>query len=461
MQTTQHTGIRPVHETRYLTVWRWHFYAALYVIPFLVILSLSGLVMMWTAALTGMNGERLAVVPAGAAIPVSALEAAATAAVPGGVAQTYLEPLGSDRVALFRVAGPEGDRMIALDPYTAAIIADSPADDGWYQFASNIHGTLLIGTAGDRLIEIAASLGLVVIASGLWLHWPRGGSWRRALAPALRLSSRGGWKALHGAIGLWSSALALVFLLTGLSWTGVWGEKIVQAWSTFPAEKWDAPLSDETHAKMNHGAMKDVPWGLEQTKMPASGSLAGTTGIEGPVTLDAVVAFARELGFDGRFQIAMPQEATGVWTISHDSMSKDGTDPRGDRTLHIDRYSGKVLADIGFAQYSLPAKAMAAGVAFHEGDMGVWNLALNTVFCLAMVALPVSGVVMWWRRRPARATRLAAPPAVAGGAFWWGGAAMVIALGLVFPLGGAAMLGIVLLDRMVLSLVPSLREMLS
>jgi hypothetical protein len=37
----------------------------------------------------------------------------------------------------------------------------------------------------------------------------------------------------------------------------------VQAWNTFPAEKWDAvPLSDATHAEMNHGAAKEVPWTL-------------------------------------------------------------------------------------------------------------------------------------------------------------------------------------------------------
>ena len=41
---------------------------------------------------------------------------------------------------------------------------------------------------------------------------------------------------------------------------------------------------------MNHGALQEVPWALEQTKMPLSGSDAGWPEPEGaPVNLDSVV----------------------------------------------------------------------------------------------------------------------------------------------------------------------------
>ena len=132
-------------------------------------------------------------------------------------------------------------------------------------------------------------------------------------------------------------------------------------------------------------------------------------------------------------QFALPGDAGGVWTISHDSMSNDGPDPTADRTIHIDRYTGNVLADVRYSDYSAYAKAMAWGIAFHEGDMGLWNLVLNTLFCLSMIFLPVSGLVMWWKRRPERAFRLAAPPAPQGMAVWWGAAALVVVLGAAFP----------------------------
>src|SRR5690606_19391630 len=98
--------------------------------------------------------------------------------------------------------------------------------------------------------------------------------------PDLRLRGRGLWKELHATAGAVVGILLLFFLVSGLSWTGIWGERFIQAWSTFPAEKWDnVPLSDDTHAKMNHGALKEVPWALEQTKLPESGSQAGAAGL--------------------------------------------------------------------------------------------------------------------------------------------------------------------------------------
>ena len=463
MVSTTDDVARAATERRYFTVWRWHFYCSLYVFPFLMMLAVTGLIMLWISAMTELNGERTKVVPGEVPMAVSALEAAAEAAVPGGAAVTYIEPMGPDRVAVFQVAGEAGDVTVLLDPYTGAVVESFPWRAGWYDFATEIHGTLLIGDLGDWLIEAAASLGVILVVTGVWLHWPRGrSSWREALLPRLTLTSRGAWKALHGAVGMWMSGLLLIFLISGLSWAGIWGGKMVQAWSTFPAEKWEAvPLSDKTHAEMNHGAAKDVPWGLEQTPLPESGSLAGKQAVTDVVDIDGVAGFARSLGFDGRFQLAIPQEETAVWTISHDSMSNDGPDPSADRTIHVDQYTGHVLADVGYADYSPWAKAMAYGIAFHEGDMGAWNLALNTVFCLSMIFLPVSGLVMWWKRRPEGAFRLAAPPAPQGLAFWWGAAALVVVLGIAFPLGGAAIAAVIVLDLVLLRQVPALRRVLS
>ncbi|MDO9639563.1 MAG: PepSY domain-containing protein [Pseudotabrizicola sp.] len=445
----------------YFIAWRWHFYAGLYVIPFLIMLAVTGLIMLWISALSDIHGERGIVPVSGAPMAVSALQTLAEAAVPGGVAQQYLEPLAADRVAVFKVAAADTATAVVIDPYSGAIVDTFPWRAGWYDFAKDIHGTLLIGDLGDTLIEAAASLGILLVVSGVYLHWPRKAGLRQMLVPDLSLRGRGWWKSLHGAVGIWMSVVMLVFLISGLSWAGVWGERMVQAWNTFPAEKWSAPLSDATHASMNHGAAKEVPWALEQTPLPLSGALVGQRAITAPVDLDSVVGFARTLGFAGRFQLNLPQGADGVWTISHDSMSNDGNDPWRDRTLHIDQYTGNVLADVGYADYSAYARAMAWGIAFHEGDMGAWNIALNTLFCLSMIFLPVSGLVMWWKRRPERALRLAAPPRPRDLPFWKTAAAVVVGLGVLFPLGGALMLGIIVLDRLVVRHVPGLRVALS
>jgi uncharacterized iron-regulated membrane protein len=142
-------------------------------------------------------------------------------------------------------------------------------------------------------------------------------------------------------------------------------------------------------------------------------------------------------------------------------MSNDSPDPTSDRTVHLDRYTGKVLADVRYADYSLGGKAMAVGIAFHEGDLGWWNVALNTAFCLSIVFLAVSGVVMWWKRRPAGAGRLVAPPRPAELPLWKGAVVVGLFLCLAFPLVGLTLLAVLAIDVLLIQNVPALRRAFS
>ena len=251
------------------------------------------------------------------------------------------------------------------------------------------------------------------------------------------------------------------FLISGLSWAGIWGGKFVQAWSQFPAEKWDnVPLSDETHASMNHDR-REVPWALEQTPMPASGGDVGADGVSGDVTLNAVDQLAREIGFDGRYQMNLPQGDTGVWTLSRDSMNTDSPDPTSDRTVHIDRHTGKILADVRYEDYSLAGKAMAVGIALHMGTLGLWSVLANTVFCLSVLFMCASSVVLWWKRRPAKAGRLSAPPMPQELPLWQGAALVGLGISMAFPMAGLALLIALTVDVFVLSKLPKLRQSLT
>jgi uncharacterized iron-regulated membrane protein len=299
----------------YFLAWRWHFYAGLYVIPFVLLLAVTGTMMVWFSAIAPEYGERLRIA-AGDPLPVQAQAEAALAPYPGGTVTQYIAPWGPENPALFRVAPAEGAaRMLAVNPQDGTILRDMEHGATWEEWADHLHGELMqTGAAkawGDFFIEVAASLALLLVATGLYMAWPRGRGLRAMLVPDLAASGRPFWKSLHGVLGTWLSLVLVFFLISGLSWAGIWGGKFVQAWSTFPAEKWDnVPLSDATHAGMNHTAAEEVPWALEQTPMPESGSDAGVTGVpQGqPVTLETVAALARTLGFDGRFQLAVPAD---------------------------------------------------------------------------------------------------------------------------------------------------------
>lgn len=445
----------------YFAAWRWHFYAGLFVIPFLSILAITGASMLWIAWIDGRDGERTLVIPQEIVAPVSHQAAAAIAAIPNGTLKQYVAPRTHDVAALFRVDHDGDATMIAVDPYTAQVVETFPRRSGWYDFVDNIHSNLMLGVTGDRLLETAASLTLVLIATGLYLLWPRGTGWRGALVPRFG-RGRAVWKSLHGVVGIWLSFFLVFFLVSGLAWSGVWGGKMIQTWNQFPAEKWDnVPLSDDIHASMNHDR-REVPWALEQTPMPASGGDAGSAGVvHGAVTLDTVDTLAREIGFDARYQLNVPQSATGVWTLSRDSMNTDSTDPMSDRTVHVDQFTGKILADVRFEDYSLAGKAMAVGIALHMGTLGFWSVIANSIVCLSVLFLCVSSIVLWWKRRPINAGRLSAPPMPKELPLWQGAVLVGLAVSMAFPMAGFALLFVLAFDVLILSRFPKLRHSLT
>jgi uncharacterized iron-regulated membrane protein len=471
---TDNTAAAPIAPARaetgldklYFAAWRWHFYAGLFVVPFLLMLAVTGFFMMLFTTYLPEYGDRIAVTPGGAPLSIADQSAAALGAVPGaiGIAQ-YIAPYGPANPALFEVADAADGMVVAINPYTGEVLRQTVSGDTWNLFFERIHGTLMIGDAGDRLIEMAASLGLLLVVTGLFLVWPRkAGGVRAMLVPNLAASGRGWWKSLHQTVGAWSAVILVLFLVTGLAWAGIWGGRYVQAWSTFPAEKWDAvPLSDKTHESLNGNGEKQVPWGLEQTPLPASGSAAGVALLpEGTVIdLAAMERIARTLGIEGRFRATPPTDATGVWTISQNSMSYDGASPTRDRTVHIDQYTGRILADVRYGDYTPAAKAMAVGIALHEGQVGLWNFALNALFCVAIVFACISGVVMWWKRRPEGAVRLAAPPLPADVPMVKGVILVALTLSLAFPMLGVTLLAVLALDVLVLSPIPALKRLVS
>ena len=445
----------------YFRAWRWHFYSGLFVVPFLLTLALSGLVMVYFTGFQSRLGDLVYVQPQSTAQAVTVQAKAVYAQFPDAKLKEYIAPKSPDLAAWFIVARGDATDAVAVDPYTAKVIKSVDKDGSGFAWARKIHASLLLGDTGKRIMEAAAGLGIVMIMTGLYLFWPRDGkTWAQALVPEWQASGRRWWKSLHSSLGMWISLVLFSFLLTGMSWTEVWGGKFVQPWGTFPAAKWDAvPSSDLTHASLNSAEIRDVPWGLEQTPLPQSGSDAGVAGVAAgePVNLDGVAALGKRLGFTGQFHINVPQDEKGVYTLSADTMSGDLTNPFQDRTVHVDRYTGRVLAEAAFADYSVVAKGMAIGIALHQGDIGLWSAWANVLFCLAIVLLCVSGIVMWWKRRPVGAGRLGAPMMPTEAKLWKGGVLVMVLTGMAFPLAGIAMVLAFVLDTITSAAIPAVR----
>ncbi len=157
----------------YRAAWRWHFYAGLYVIPFFIMLALTGIAMMWIAFFDGRDGEYTAVIPQETTAAVSVQAQSALAAFGGGDVMHYTAPRDAQTAAMFRVETDAGTMIAVVDPYTAQVIDTFPRGAGYYDMMDNIHGELMLGVVGDRMVEIAASLAVILVVTGLYMWWPR------------------------------------------------------------------------------------------------------------------------------------------------------------------------------------------------------------------------------------------------------------------------------------------------
>ena len=172
---------------------------------------------------------------------------------------------------------------------------------------------------------------------------------------------------------------------------------------------------------------------------------ARTSGPAAPgITLQAVVDTATARQVEAGYSITLPTTATGVFTIA-----VFADDPRNDATLHVDQYTGTVLADVRWQHYSNVARATEMGVMLHEGKLfGPLNQIVMLLVCLMILLSSVSGLVIWWKRRPQGG--LGVPPLRHDLPTWKTGVAIMLALAIAFPLVGASLIAVWGLDRLLL-----------
>lgn len=447
-------------KAHYAAVWRWHFYAGLYVAPFLVLLALSGLVMLAKEPLERWQlGAMQRNVGEGPPISHQArLDAVQTAYFHQAKPLRY-QP-GRDAGEATRVTLNIGDRpfSVYVDAATGEIRGRVEDSRRIGELAHCVHGTLLMGTWGDRLIEIAASLGILLIGSGLYLWFPGAFRFRwpsRRAGGGPRLA----WRGFHRTTGALLAPVLAFYLLSGLAWTGVWGEKLVQGWASLGAAQ--APPgggSPSHHEALNSGSGKVVPWNLEQTPLPSS---APHSHGHAAISLDDAIAAAQQQGIGDRFWVGLPTDHAGVFTVGQTALNGDIEDPTRELLVHLDQHTGAVVGRVSFSDYGAVAKGMAAGVPLHMGSLGPWNLAAAILVCLAVLALAASGLVSWWRRRPAGAGRLGAPPGPVPARVPVGMWVLLALFAMLFPLGGAALVAVALLDWALVSRLPALGRLLS
>lgn len=130
--------------------------------------------------------------------------------------------------------------------------------------------------------------------------------------------------------------------------------------------------------------------------------------------------------------------------------------PWAQQTLHIDQYSGKVLADLGWKDYGSLGKLISLGIAFHQGEFGLISQLFILALVIGIVMIAVSGFVMWWKRRPKG--KLGAPSLPENFKMLKVVAIIILVFSIFFPLVGLSLIMVWILDWLVIKRVTKVKQ---
>ena len=403
----------------YRALWRWHFHAGMFCIPFVVVLALTGSIYLFKPQIDdfadrGVDSLRVT----GARATAEAQIAAALASVPGSKLFVYEIPREPDDAVRVHLYSAEGSGLIIyVHPETLAVLKSVPHTHRLTEIVRMIHAELLAGRTGAILIELAASWAIIMLGTGLYLWWPRD---VRGIAGVLYPRKSAGrrvfWRDLHAVTGVWVSTFAMFLLITALPWTTVWGAGLSKTRALLTPEKQEWALSPAD----------------EHSQHRAEAAAAAVTT---PVSLDNIIKRVAPLGLDPPVRIYLPNEHTPFWRVRAETQNR----PRV-RELELDARSGEVLRDKGFGEKAAIDRVIGVGIAAHEGQLfGLANQLLGLFTALGLITMCISAVVMWWRRRPEGSLGVPAPH-VEGFTIRAPLIALIVSAGVLLPVLGASLL---------------------
>ena len=427
----------------YRTIWRWHFYASLFVMPLVLVLATTGAIYLFKPQIDRWEERAFSNLSTHGAVSPNAQLAAVMNANPGAQFHGYRLPAREGDAAVIHVGLADGRSMrdVYVSPQGKVLGSVDP-ESRISATVSRIHGSLLIGRVGDWIVELAACWAIVMILTGLYMWWPRGQGLRGVIWPRLDKGKRIFLRDLHAVTGFWVSGLALVLLITGLPWASVWGDAFRVARAELGlvqgAQDWKTG-THAPHAEHDHDAMM---------KMQAAGiPLVGLSDMVAKAKLEDLPhpVFVKPPGAPERFGPPTPM----AWTIKSESQNRPLN-----RKITYDVATGKELSRTSFADKHVIDQAVNYGIAWHEGQLFGWiNQLVGVLSALGLITLVISGFMIWRRRKPVDA--LGAPIAPAVPQKIRGVVVIIAVMAILLPLLAISLLALWLFDRLLLPRLPA------
>ncbi|MEU4344848.1 PepSY domain-containing protein [Nocardia sp. NPDC023852] len=392
----------------YALALRLHFYAGVFVGPFLLVTAVTGGFYAISPTLESiMSRDLLTVTAAETPKPLSDQVTGAVATQPNLTLVAVAPAANAEDTTRVLFDDPSlGEserRAVFVDPYTARPVGDSVVYGSsgalpLRTWIDRLHRDLCLGESGRIYSELAASWLWIVALAGLviWIRRVHGRRVRNSagwlLVPDRSQNGRGRTLNWHGAVGMWALPLLLLLSATGLTWSTYAGANITElrqqlSWTT-PAVSTVLP---GTAARV-HDSGGDHHGGDYGAPAPADPA-------DQISQLDRVYETARAHGVTQAAEIAVPAAPGAAFAVKERRISGVYTVD----AVAVDGATGVVTDHLAYADWPLMAKLTNWGIQFHMGLLfGPLNQLLLLAAMLGLITVIIRGYLMWWRRRPTR-----------------------------------------------------------
>jgi uncharacterized iron-regulated membrane protein len=348
-----------------------HLYLGLAAAIFLVILGLTGAIMAFEGDIDHWIHPGLWYVKIGPrALPEADLIRAAEARfAPARVAAVFI----FRQPNLVRLMQMTDRTVVYVNPYNGSIQGRTTGSNRTQRTLGMIHQIHLrltsdtrssFAPAGKKIISIAGLVLVVLAPTGftLWFRARRasihfGGSWFRMCFDA------------HHAIGIYSALFLFIAAVTGVLIGFDSGEEAIYA--------------------MTRSRPPDF-----RTRPPQSTPQAGAT----PIDADRAIEIARGVMPDATVAaIQLPLAPKAAYNLQ--MRVPEETSETVHSTVTIDQFSGQVLKVRDFKTDSQGYRVIRFNRSIHTGDvLGTPTHILVSLSSLLLVAMVVTGIVIWWKR---------------------------------------------------------------
>tara|TARA_R110000850_G_scaffold107453_5_gene219034 strand:- start:24513 stop:25889 length:1377 start_codon:yes stop_codon:yes gene_type:complete len=416
---------KPSKSGLYTFVWRWHFYAGILSAPILWMITITGAMYVFSTEISEWRDQALLKVsPQAERVSYDRLREIATSHgasedLEGMVVRS--DPAHSV-FFLAHIEGEPGNRAddqhqrIYLNPYDGSLLGTRIAEHDFFAVVLELHRSLMLGTTGRILSELVTCWGLILLASGFYLWWPRGKKNAGVWLPRIKGKFYAVLRDWHAVSGFYLLPLIGIIAFTGLFFTLVLGTGF-----------------NTTVKKMGHWPPE---WFLT-ADAPAPSPEAQ------PMKLDQIVPLFLEHSRSGEDAVAI--RFAEKPELAHKAFYMIDDDKNSLRTVSVNQYTGEKFSILDPPDLPFLYRVRLWAVSIHMGKIfGMPTKILAMIASLGLLGLSVTGIWMWWKRRPTGRSGFPRAPLPQSLPAW--GWALMIVVGILLPVAGVSILLICLLD---------------